>query len=83
MEAAIEGSISESGLFNKMLNGLDIKSTTVQEVLEPAYPLVDFETPVERLSSLINRENGAVLAKDELGNYHIVTKYDLIQAMGN
>ena len=79
----IEGSISESGLFNKMLNGIDIKSTTVQEVLEPAYPLVDFETPVERLSSLINRENGAVLAKDELGNYHIVTKYDLIQAMGN
>ncbi len=81
--SGIEGSISESGLFNKMLNGLDIKSTTVQEVLEPAYPLVDFETPVERLSSLINRENGAVLAKDELGNYHIVTKYDLIQAMGN
>ena len=79
----IEGSISESGLFNKMLNGIDIKTTTVQEVLEPAYPLVDFETPVERLSSLINRENGAVLAKDELGNYHIVTKYDLIQAMGN
>ena len=81
--SGIEGSISESGLFNKMLNGIDIKSTTVQEVLEPAYPLVDFETPVERLSSLINRENGAVLAKDELGNYHIVTKYDLIQAMGN
>ena len=79
----IEGSISESGLFNKLLNGIDIKTATVKEVLEPSYPMVDFETPVERLSSLINKENGAVLAKDELGNFHIVTKYDLIQAMGN
>ncbi len=81
--SGIEGSISESGLFNKVLNGIDIKTTTVKEVLEPAYPLVDFETPVERLSSLINKNNGAVLAKDELGNFHIVTKYDIIQAMGN
>jgi cystathionine beta-synthase len=30
---------------------------------------------------LINKENGAVLAKDETGNHHIVTKYDVIQAL--
>lgn len=79
----LEGSISESGLFNKMLKGLDIKETKISEVMEPAYPLVDFETPVERLSSFITKENGAVLAKDEGGNFHIVTKWDLIQALGN
>ena len=79
----LEGSISESGLFNKMLKGLDIKETKISEVMESAYPLVDFETPVERLSSFITKENGAVLAKDEGGNFHIVTKWDLIQALGN
>jgi len=52
-------------------------------VLEPVFPLVDFETPVERLSHLINRENGAVLAKDEAGDFHIVTKYDVIQSLRN
>jgi len=31
---------------------------------------------------LINKENGAVLAKDETGNYHIVTKYDVLQTLG-
>ena len=36
----------------------------------------------EKLSHLINRENGAVLAKDDAGSYHIVTKYDVIQAFG-
>jgi cystathionine beta-synthase len=37
--------------------------------------------PVEKLSKLISRHNGAVLSKDESGNYHIVTKYDLIQSL--
>ena len=53
------------------------------DVIEPLFPIVEFDTPVEKLSHLINKENGAVLAKDELGNYHIITKYDVIQAMGN
>jgi cystathionine beta-synthase len=77
------GSISESGLFQKIFDNPDIKHSRIQDVLEPVFPMVDFETPVERLSHLINRENGAVLAKDEGGNYHIVTKYDVIQALGN
>jgi cystathionine beta-synthase len=49
--------------------------------METAYPMVDFNTPVERLSTLIHKDNGAVLSKDETGNYHIVTKYDIIQAL--
>lgn len=78
----IMGTISETGLFQKIFENPDIKQATVQEVLEPALPLVAFDTPVEKLSRLINRDNGAVLAKDEAGNFHIVTKYDVLQAMG-
>jgi cystathionine beta-synthase len=52
-------------------------------VIEPSFPMVEFDTPVERLSHLINKENGAVLAKDDVGNYHIVTKYDVIQALSH
>jgi len=77
------GAISESGLFSRvMTNGSDIKGKPIAEVLEKPYPIVSFDTPLERLSVLITRENGAVLGKDDSGNYHIVTKYDLIQAMG-
>ena len=78
----IIGAISESGLFQKVFHNPEIKNASIETVLEPAYPLVDFETPVERLSTLINKENGAVLSKDEGGNLHIVTKYDVIQALG-
>jgi cystathionine beta-synthase len=83
-DGLILGAISESGLFNKMLNnGQDVKQKKIDEVIEPAYPIVAFDTPVERITSLINKDNGAVLAKDDSGNYHIVTKYDVIQALGN
>jgi len=75
------GSISENGLFDKVFSNPEIKLATVAEVMESPLPIVAFDTPIERLSSLITKENGAVLSKDEAGNYHIVTKYDIIQSL--
>ncbi len=75
------GAISESGLFDKMLNDSNIKSQNIASVMEKAYPEVSFDTPVERLSAYINKENGAVLSKDDSGLYQIVTKYDIIQSL--
>ena len=76
------GSISEGGLFQQVFAQPEIRQAIIEEVLEKPFPMVEFTTPIEKLSSLINKENGAVLAKDEIGNYHIVTKYDLLQALG-
>ncbi len=75
------GSLSEQGLFNKIFSNPDLKNQTVESVMEHPYPEVAFDTPLERLSNLITRENGAVLAKDEAGEYHIVTKYDVIKSL--
>jgi len=75
------GSISENGLFQKMFSNPDIRSSTIGDVLENPFPIVDFNTAVERVSSLISKENGAVLGRDESGNFHIVTKYDILQAL--
>jgi cystathionine beta-synthase len=75
------GAVSEGGLFDKMLGDPGIKSRTVGEVMEKPYPIVAFDTPVERLSGLINKENGALLSCDDSGAYQIVTKYDIIQSL--
>lgn len=77
----IVGAVSEGGLFNQILNNPEIKDQTIESVMEPAYPMVSFELPVEKISHLISKSNGAVLSKDETGDYHIVTKYDLIQSL--
>jgi cystathionine beta-synthase len=77
----IVGSISENGLFQKIFKEPEVKNASIRSVLEKAYPMVEFNTPLEKISSLINKENGAVLSKDEGGNYHIITKYDILQSL--
>ena len=75
------GSISENGLFQKIFTNPDIKNEKVINVMEKPYPIVDINMSVEKISTLINKDTGAVLGKDETGTYHIVTKYDILQAL--
>lgn len=75
------GSLSENGLFQKIFSNPELKNATVASVVEHAYPVVEYNTQVEKLGQLITKENGAVLAKDEKGDYQIVTKYDVIQSL--
>ncbi len=75
------GSLSEGGLFDKILSDPEIKDQTVESVLEKEYPVVGFDTSVEKLSKLISKQSGAVLSKDDTGDFHIVTKYDIIQSL--
>lgn len=75
------GSLSEGGLFQKLFGNPDIKDWKVESVIEPPFPIVDYGAALEKLSSLITKDNGAVLAKDEAGNFQIVTKYDVIQSI--
>ncbi len=78
----IKGSLSANGWFKKIFDNPDIKLSKVADVIEGSFPIVAFDTPVEKISQLIDKEIGAVLAKDEAGNYHIVTKYDVLQSLG-
>ncbi|MFT4095464.1 MAG: pyridoxal-phosphate dependent enzyme [Niabella sp.] len=78
----IIGSITEGGLFQKVFSNPDIKHEKIANVLEPAFPVVAFSTPIDKLRTLITKDNGAVVSKDEVGSFHIVTKYDVIQALG-
>ncbi|MDQ6812162.1 MAG: CBS domain-containing protein, partial [Bacteroidota bacterium] len=75
------GAVSEGGLFQKIFTNPEIKTATIADVIEPAYPVVSFDTPVERLGGLITKGNGAVMAKDDSGHLHIVTKYDVIHSL--
>ena len=77
------GSISENGIFQKMFSDNNFSKEMIGNVLENAYPMVDYHSPVEKISKLISKENGAVLSKDETGTLHIITKYDILQALAN
>ncbi|WP_341836348.1 pyridoxal-phosphate dependent enzyme [Chitinophaga pollutisoli] len=77
------GAISEGGLFSKLIDQPELKEQPVRNIMQKAFPVVAMDTPIEKLTVYINKENGAVLTQDDSGYYHIVTKYDIIQALGN
>jgi cystathionine beta-synthase len=79
----IIGAVSEGGLFNRLIDDANLKDAQIKQVMQPAFPQVGMDTPIEKLSVYINKENGAVLTKDDSGSFHIVTKYDIIQALGS
>jgi len=76
----MKGSITQNGLFKKLMEDADIKNKKVADVLEAAMPIVHMDMRVDHLTQFINKENGAVLAKDDSGDFHILTKYDIINA---
>lgn len=75
------GSVSQSGLFKKVMQDAQIKDKTLNEVLETAIPVVAMDLPIDRLSGYITKENNAVLAKDDSGKVHIITQYDVLNAL--
>ncbi len=76
----VVGCVSQGSLFKQLIEGNSIKDQTINEVMSAPLTEVGMDTPLERLSAYINKDNGAVLAKDESGQYTILTKYDILNA---
>ncbi|MCC6186692.1 MAG: pyridoxal-phosphate dependent enzyme, partial [Chitinophagaceae bacterium] len=74
------GSVTQGGIFKKLMDDINIKDQTIQSILEAPMPIVSMNTRVDKLSQFINKDNAGVLAKDESGDYHILTKYDILNA---
>lgn len=79
-DGEITGAITQNSLFKKLIENTDVKDFYVADVKEAALPVVDMSIPLERLTHYITKDNGAILTKDESGQYHILTKYDILNA---
>ncbi len=75
------GSVAEAELMACVLEDPEVLGGSVDEVMEPPFPVVDSVLPVERLTSLLTRTNAAVLVRTEGEITGIVTRYDLIQSL--
>ncbi len=78
----IIGSLTENGILDIMMknNGTSMDSK-VSDLMGEPFPFVELDETVQGISRRINRQNSAVLVKDTIGNTHIITEYDLIEAM--
>jgi cystathionine beta-synthase len=75
------GKITESDILDALLDNPALKSSPVQTITTAPFPFVDLNTSIDKISSMINRDNIAVLAEDEQGKIEIITQYDIINAI--
>jgi cystathionine beta-synthase len=77
------GSISSSGLLEKIMEDPQLKNKTIGEVMDKAMQFVAPDSTLDVLSSFLNKENKAVLVRDENHQVHIITKHDVLKAITN
>ena len=77
------GTVREDEILNLALRGADLKELVLRECMKDPLPVLDPQTPMDRLTYLLTRESPAVLV--EMGNeqYEILTKYDLIDMVAS
>lgn len=75
------GSVDESTLLRHYLEDKEISEKPIKDVMGAAYPIVSQTTSIEKVSKLISKDNQAVLVALDNGKHHIITKYDIINAI--
>lgn len=75
------GSISSASLLEKIILDPKLQSKQVGDVMDKAMMFVAPDSTLDVLSSLVNKENKAVLVRDEQENVHIITQHDILKAM--
>ena len=75
------GSLCDSKLLGQLIDDPEIKEKNVSEVMEKAFQFVPVNTTLDVLSSMINRENPAVMVRDEASRPRIITQHDLLESI--
>jgi cystathionine beta-synthase len=75
------GSLNDNSLFNLLLENSEIKGKLVKEVMNPPFPFVAPNASLEEVSRMITKENAAVMVKNLMGDVHIITRQDIIEAI--
>lgn len=77
------GSVSASSLLEKMIEDPRLREKVVGDVMDKPMLFVAPDSTLDVLSSLLNKENKAVLIRDEAQRVHIITQHDLLRAMSS
>jgi cystathionine beta-synthase len=80
-EGEVVGSLTDSVILHRLIEEPEVRLQNVAEVMDKPFKFVALDSTVDTLSSLIDRENKALLVRDELNAVHIITQADLLAAM--
>jgi cystathionine beta-synthase len=77
------GSVSSSSLLEKIIQDPQLQNKQVGEIMDRPMLFVAPDSTLDVLSSLLNKDNKAVLVRDTEEKVHIITQHDVLRAMTN
>lgn len=76
------GSIVETDVLRFLLDSpLQNAERPVKDLMGKPFPVVDPELPFRQLNKYLSKTVHAVLTRDRTGQWHIITQYDVLQAV--
>jgi len=75
------GSISASNLLEKIMEDPNAKDAKVGQLMDKPMQFVSVDTTLDVLSSMLNKNNKALLVRDDSHLVHIITQHDILKAM--
>jgi len=75
------GAISEQALMARAIGQPKILDSAVRDIMDPPFPVVDGESPVALLTTLLSRTTPAALVRRNGKVVGIVTRYDLLHQL--
>ncbi len=75
------GSLNDTHVLKSLLQNPDIKNQPVSDIMDSPFQFVGMDNTIDVLSSLIQKENKALLVRDHQNVVHIVTQSDLLMAI--
>ncbi|MFQ5447359.1 MAG: pyridoxal-phosphate dependent enzyme [Saprospiraceae bacterium] len=81
-ENKMVGGVTEAEVLKFLLgNPLENAEKPVESVMGKPFPVVDEDLPFRQLNKYLSKTVHAVLAKDRAAQWHIITQYDVLQAV--
>ena len=75
------GAVSEQALMARAIGQPKTLDSPVREVMDPPFPVVDSQSPVAQLATLLSRTTPAALVRRDGKVVGIVTRYDLLHQL--
>ncbi|SFF29723.1 cystathionine beta-synthase [Thermoflexibacter ruber] len=80
---SIVGSLDDTKVLHQLIENPQLKEQPVSEIMDKPFRFVGLDNTVDALSSLIDKNNKALLVRDEYNQVHIITQHDLLMALAN
>ncbi|TXH53433.1 MAG: pyridoxal-phosphate dependent enzyme, partial [Bacteroidia bacterium] len=80
-EGKIVGSVDEDLIYEKLTQNPENCNASLESIMKAPFPIVREETTLEEIAALITPTNKAVLVDKKDGTYHIISRYDIIEAL--